>query len=292
MDYQVRYMRMKIKGNQNGFTLTEIIVVLVIIAILAAILIPTLTGYIDKANQLAAIAECRLCVLSCQTLASESYSSGTPLVSGSPPSYANDITALAEVGGSVKEVQFSNNIKVAKLIYSTTNGYIVTYENGEYTVEKSSSKVYFEGIVGGTISDKRSVLFDLVDTIPAYLEGLYKIEVTSTGLLNGYWESAGSSKKSNIPALLKSVIAANGAGYNGSFSNAKVWLDTSDHSTVNCIEYKIGNNAYVYYASGNTYVLKNSAFATSNKINWENNEQAVIDAIEAGRDDVYVLPSS
>lgn len=36
--------------EKKGFTLVELIVVLVILAILAALLIPALTGYIDKAK--------------------------------------------------------------------------------------------------------------------------------------------------------------------------------------------------------------------------------------------------
>ena len=37
--------------DKKGFTLVELIVVLVILAILAALLVPALTGYIDKANR-------------------------------------------------------------------------------------------------------------------------------------------------------------------------------------------------------------------------------------------------
>ena len=59
--------------NKKGFTLVELIVVLVILAILAALLVPALTGYIDKANQEKVIAECRSVVVASQTTASEYY---------------------------------------------------------------------------------------------------------------------------------------------------------------------------------------------------------------------------
>lgn len=39
------------KNSKRGFTLVELIVVLVILAILAALLIPALTRYIDKAER-------------------------------------------------------------------------------------------------------------------------------------------------------------------------------------------------------------------------------------------------
>ena len=45
--------------DRKGFTLVELIVVLVILAILAALLIPALTGYIDKANKEKVVAETR-----------------------------------------------------------------------------------------------------------------------------------------------------------------------------------------------------------------------------------------
>lgn len=59
--------------NQKGFTLVELIVVLVILAILAALLVPALTGYIDKANKQKVIATTRMVVMAAQTEISEKY---------------------------------------------------------------------------------------------------------------------------------------------------------------------------------------------------------------------------
>lgn len=63
----------KLKENKKGFTLVELIVVLVILAILAALLVPALTGYIDRAKDKAIIAETRQTVMAAQTLIDEAY---------------------------------------------------------------------------------------------------------------------------------------------------------------------------------------------------------------------------
>lgn len=60
-------------NNKKGFTLVELIVVLVILAILAALLIPALTGYIDKAKEKNVIAKTRQIVMASQTLLDEAY---------------------------------------------------------------------------------------------------------------------------------------------------------------------------------------------------------------------------
>lgn len=61
------------KNTKRGFTLVELIVVLVILAILAALLIPALTGYIDKARKSQVVAETRALTQAVQTEMSTVY---------------------------------------------------------------------------------------------------------------------------------------------------------------------------------------------------------------------------
>lgn len=106
----------KLKENKKGFTLVELIVVLVILAILAAILIPALTGYIDKAKNKSIIAETRSAVMAAQTLIDEAYGKkdvGEGL-------NETDIAKLAEVDpGKISSFTLNTEgTKVATLTYT------------------------------------------------------------------------------------------------------------------------------------------------------------------------------
>lgn len=47
------------KNNKKGFTIVELVIVIAVIAILAAVLIPTFSGVVEKAKQNAALQEAK-----------------------------------------------------------------------------------------------------------------------------------------------------------------------------------------------------------------------------------------
>ena len=106
------------KNNKKGFTLVELIVVLVILAILAALLIPALTGYIDKAKQKDIIAKTRQVVMATQTLADEAYAQNTTVDATWVTNNSAAILKLAEVTGTISDPAFTAQKAVEKLIFS------------------------------------------------------------------------------------------------------------------------------------------------------------------------------
>lgn len=156
--------------NKKGFTLVELIVVLVILAILAALLVPALTGYIDKAKEQSITAECRMTVMAAQTKIDELYgtvalgskiSENVSLITTekTPSSFVkgadgtgtftlavSEIAALSEIKYDQDNVPKIESIKISidstdaskpigkivELVYSNDNK-TCTYANGVYT---------------------------------------------------------------------------------------------------------------------------------------------------------------
>lgn len=136
------YIKENFRGNKmfkklkdkKGFTLVELIVVLVILAILAALLIPALTGYIDKANGEKIIAETRMIVMATQTETTTTYAKGKIDGTDNPVSVDN-VKKLAEVSAlnaATNPATFSAEVtadgKVLSVLY--VNGSLVCFYDG------------------------------------------------------------------------------------------------------------------------------------------------------------------
>ena len=135
-------MQQKRRSRKGGFTLVELIVVLVILAILAALLIPALTGYIDKAREKQIVAATRQCVMAAQTTYDEHYGKGLTGSVGAKEwkaEWESEVTSLAEVTGTLSGITVDGH-KIATLTYSDGKKQCTyTQANGEYKVEASKS---------------------------------------------------------------------------------------------------------------------------------------------------------
>ena len=140
------------KSDNKGFTLVELIVVIVILAILAAILVPALLGYIDKAKQQQIVLNGKSALTATQAELSSIYAKG-----GKPSditSYAQSIFDTADLpkgdsGCSSFKVGFGAKYDASKKDKDQHAAYTVTYI--EYT--EGSKTIYYNADANGSSWD-------------------------------------------------------------------------------------------------------------------------------------------
>ena len=128
------------KNNNKGFTLVELIVVLVILAILAAILVPALLGYIDRAKQQQVVLNARSAYTAAQAELTSRYAKDKDTTKV-PTLTADDQLSISDTA----DISFETGTTVTCTIYVKGGS-----DRGNYTVSgmdytEGSTTIHFDG---------------------------------------------------------------------------------------------------------------------------------------------------
>ena len=197
--------------RKKGFTLVELIVVLVILAILAALLVPALTGYIDKAKEKKVIAETRMLHTAIQTEMSALYAK--PEWKNFKPSKLDEDVLAAKTSTDTSATQRYNDIIALSELTSLSSG---TGVFGAYVTEtgKVASLVYYDGkgYVGVYLAQTQEYLAytkDAALNYKAYANEFIKLTTEYTTDKNGTYYNPLINKDVILGTILKSYTPSN-----------------------------------------------------------------------------------
>ena len=118
----------KILKNKKGFTLMEVIVVLIIIAVLAAALIPSFIGFINQSRAAEDIAAARVGMTAGQVEVTYAWAA-----TGEAPESEDIVTSQRFIDAVAPDTQGANSFSGFEV---STNGQVtgLTYEGKMYTI--------------------------------------------------------------------------------------------------------------------------------------------------------------
>lgn len=171
-------------NKKKGFTIVELVIVIAIIAILAAVLIPTFANIIKTAN---ISADIQMCKNLNTALAADEALNGQHKTAGEA------ITAARESGYSVDKLTPTTN-KFDVLWDSSTDRFVLLDESGAIVYQDEGKAT---GSVGNVPANKQN-LWKIYNSVPAMAEQKYSIylggnNATGTVTVNGVGFDAGEN---------------------------------------------------------------------------------------------------
>ncbi|MBR4580092.1 MAG: prepilin-type N-terminal cleavage/methylation domain-containing protein [Lachnospiraceae bacterium] len=127
------------KKNNKGFTLVELIVVLVILAILAAILVPALLGYIDRAREKQYVLNAKSALTATQAELSSLYGQGKDIKDATTATDFANGTIAKNTADTPENTAFY--VKTGTDTVTGTGSKAVSSNHAYYTVQEA---IYYE----------------------------------------------------------------------------------------------------------------------------------------------------
>ncbi len=128
----MRLMKKKLNRGNKGFTLVELIVVIVIVLVLAAVMVPSILRYVNKAKEASYISECSTVVTMANIHSTELYSrlgSDSLETALNRSAERKAITEAAGVSGSINYIKCdAATDAIIQLEYVAKDGTVVLYD--------------------------------------------------------------------------------------------------------------------------------------------------------------------
>lgn len=144
-----------LKNDQKGFTLVELIVVLVILAIMAALLVPALLGYVDKAREGKYLEEARSIYTAIQAVQDEKYAANAePIknltVVADKTKVDNLVAPTVVTSVTIGNKKTTGKDKEAYIVDTLTNLVFVSQDGSTITAQLKDSIWTVDSIVTGS----------------------------------------------------------------------------------------------------------------------------------------------